>query len=181
MLWSGPRSLSSGAVALEERGENRTYVPGGRAWDAKMAPTSCLLEAFRIGIIPPFFPLEITMASLMGGSLREKHKKKHIVTSAFQSRTRHVVALGTITPSLVVSSPIANSASFRLFTHTPRLPTHTFIPTVAFSSLQVAAAAVAVVADAVACCCRRAGPLPWCCRCSKPQVIRPACTLYPIW
>ena len=36
MLWSGPRSLSSGAVALEQRGENRTYVPGGRAWDAKM-------------------------------------------------------------------------------------------------------------------------------------------------
>jgi hypothetical protein len=115
MLWSGPRSLSSGAVALEQRGEIGRYVPGGRAWDAKMAPTSCLLEAFQIGIIPLFFLFRNNDGITNGRFLTRKTRKTY--SHIGFSKLGHVVALGTITPSLVVSSPIAQCLVSLVYTH----------------------------------------------------------------
>lgn len=124
----------------------------------------------------------------MGGSFtREKirkntkNNKSHLGFS--KVRTRCPPWYDHITPSLVVSSPIAQFASFRLVQYTPYSPhSHSgvlFPVIIQVAGVAAAAAAVvAAVAVTVACCFRRAGhPHNSVCRCSKPQVIPVACAL----
>lgn len=92
MVWPQIPELQCACAGVARR--NRSSLVG--PWDAKTAPTSCLLEAFQIGMIQPFFfCLRSNNDGItVGGSLREKNTKKQ-VTLAFQSRTR--CPLGTIT------------------------------------------------------------------------------------
>lgn len=80
-------------------------------------------------------------------------------------------------PSLVVSSPIANSASFRLYTHASPL---------AFPTTSHSHSGVSILTGSRGCCCC----CSYCCRRaghphSVPPVFKtashPACTVDPIW
>ena len=172
MLWSGPRSQSSGAVALEQRGENIKDVPES-PWDAKDG-TDILPPRG----IPNRYNSTFYFFYSFGNNERWHHHgrfltrritKKHLVTSAFQSRTRcrpwydHT--------SLVVSSPIA-SASFLFKLYTPRLLTSPTTLSLPQWRLFFTTGSRGCCSRSRCCCCRRAKHPHWRARCSKPQVIR---------
>jgi hypothetical protein len=171
-----PDPRAPGAVALEQRGEiGRTWGP----WDAEMAATYCLLEAFQISRNKAFFSFFCNSDGIIYGRFLTRKNEKKQVTSAFQKSRTDTLPFGTITDHTITrcflpDCQVPRFASTRLVSLRLASPLHTHSHS-GVSSLQ--GSCCYCCCCCCCCCCYCGAGHPITCRCSKPQVIHGALSI----